>query len=566
MTTAESIFSSVGIEEPHIIIGTDRFITVPTSLRRIAVEHDHNVETVTFECPRYWDEHDLSTMAIYINYVLSNGYADSYPADNVAVEDDVMFFTWTIKREVTQVSGSIKFIVCAKNTDDQGNESNHWNSELCEDMYVSKGLETTPQIASEYQDLITELLLSIKNTSNHIKNSYANAIKGTASGNAIRIDDVSPIEHTINTRVHGKNFIDMTKIPTQDNTSVNYISAVGEGFIEITCTDAYEGDGRVNTTIKLKDLCPQMVAGKQYIFSATSDSFNKGIHLAQIDLFWQFNESITVTEEMLDCYVSLYGYSPYNGQDRGVCRTYDIQIEEGSIITDYEPYVDPTSITVLSLGKNLLPINEITVTKPNAWGLHQLSQVRLAPGTYTARCKFKQTGVDKSTVSLSIRDYDTWTDTISTVSSKEISGELKTTFDVTSERNGVHIYLYSNSSATDLNTQCVFTEIQLEAGSEATTFERYVEFESYTPAIDGTVSIMSIYPTMTIYSINKNIVIEGEYNRDTTKMFESYVLTDEAKNEIAMMVTDTVKNEVVATVISEIRGDLDSVSTLIGGA
>ena len=172
MTTAESIFSSVGIEEPHIIIGTDRFITVPTSLRRIAVEHDHNVETVTFECPRYWDEHDLSKMAIYINYVLSNGYADSYPADNVAAEDDVMFFTWTIKREVTQVSGSIKFIVCAKNTDDQGNESNHWNSELCEDMYVSKGLETTPQIASEYQDLITELLLSIKNTSNHIKNSY----------------------------------------------------------------------------------------------------------------------------------------------------------------------------------------------------------------------------------------------------------------------------------------------------------------------------------------------------------------------------------------------------------
>lgn len=566
MTTAESIFSSVGIEEPHIIIGTDRFITVPTSLRRIAVEHDHNVETVTFECPRYWDEHDLSKMAIYINYVLSNGYSDSYPANNVAAEDDVMFFTWTIKREVTQVPGSIKFIVCAKNTDDQGNESNHWNSELCEDMYVSKGLETTPQIASEYQDLITELLLSIKNTSNHIKNSYANAIKGTASGNAIRIDDVSPIEHTINTRVHGKNFIDMTKIPIQDNTSVNYISAVGEGFIEITCTDAYNGDGHVNTTITLKDLCPQMVAGKQYILSATSDSWNKGIRLAPMDLFWQFNESITVTEEMLDCSVGFYGYSPYNGQNRGVCRTYDIQIEEGSIITDYEPYIDPTSITVLSLGKNLLPINEITVTKPNAWGLQQLSQVRLAPGTYTARCKFKQTGVDKSTVSLSIRDYTTWTDTISTVSSKEISGELKTTFEVTSEREGIHVYLYSNSSATDLNTQCVFTEIQLEAGSEATTFDRYVEFVSYTPAIDGSVAIMSINPTMTIYSINKNIVIEGEYNRDTTKMFESYVLTDEAKNEIAMMVTDTVKNEVAANVISEIRGDLDSVSTLIGGA
>ena len=39
--------------EPHIVIGEDRFITVPSELKRIAVQYDHNIETVTFDCPRY---------------------------------------------------------------------------------------------------------------------------------------------------------------------------------------------------------------------------------------------------------------------------------------------------------------------------------------------------------------------------------------------------------------------------------------------------------------------------------------------------------------------------------
>ena len=58
--------------EEHIVVGDDRVITVPDSLKRIAVQYDHNVETVTFDCPRYWDGLDMSQMAIYINYHLPN--------------------------------------------------------------------------------------------------------------------------------------------------------------------------------------------------------------------------------------------------------------------------------------------------------------------------------------------------------------------------------------------------------------------------------------------------------------------------------------------------------------
>lgn len=48
------------VDEPHIVIESDKTITVPDDLRHIAVQGEHNIETVTFDCPRYWDGHDLS--------------------------------------------------------------------------------------------------------------------------------------------------------------------------------------------------------------------------------------------------------------------------------------------------------------------------------------------------------------------------------------------------------------------------------------------------------------------------------------------------------------------------
>ena len=75
--------------EEHIKIGLDRHITVPESLKRIAVQYDHNVETVTFDCPRYWDGHDMSKMTVYINYrplkLLVSKYGDKAAS---AVVDD----------------------------------------------------------------------------------------------------------------------------------------------------------------------------------------------------------------------------------------------------------------------------------------------------------------------------------------------------------------------------------------------------------------------------------------------------------------------------------------------
>lgn len=145
LTTDEiATYTANGSDEPHIVIGSDRIITVPDELKRIAVQFDHNIETVVFDCPRYWDEHDMSEMAVYINYKDPNEEKGYYQATDVTVDDtdsNIMHFSWTISKHLTLAPGPITFLVCVKKTDNTGEEVNHWNSELNKDMYVSEGLE-----------------------------------------------------------------------------------------------------------------------------------------------------------------------------------------------------------------------------------------------------------------------------------------------------------------------------------------------------------------------------------------------------------------------------------------
>lgn len=145
--------------EPHIVVGDDRFISVPKELQRIAVQYDHDVETVTFDCPRYWDDLDMSDLSIYINYMRKDRVVGIYKATDISVDttnDRIMHFNWKISRNVTEVVGQIKFLVCIKKGDADGNEVNHWNSELNTEMYISEGLEAGEGYFDSYPDIILQ--------------------------------------------------------------------------------------------------------------------------------------------------------------------------------------------------------------------------------------------------------------------------------------------------------------------------------------------------------------------------------------------------------------------------
>ena len=171
MSKAEELLNTLAItettnarlsttDEPHLVIGPDRVITVPTELKRLAVQSDHNVETVTFDCPRYWDEHDMSQMHIYINYLRPDKESAMFKAQNIVVDEtdpSVMHFDWTISRNVSEVPGQLVFLVCIKKADEEGNEKTHWNSELCKTCYISEGLEIDgEELKQLYPDIIEQ--------------------------------------------------------------------------------------------------------------------------------------------------------------------------------------------------------------------------------------------------------------------------------------------------------------------------------------------------------------------------------------------------------------------------
>lgn len=153
----------------HIIINKDRTVVVPDSVRKIGIQYDHKVNTLTFDCPRYADDNqsiDLSRMAIYINFSRNDKTKGSVAATNIFVDPDnpeIMHFDVDITRSVTLVNGPIICLVCAKSTDAEGVEVNHWNSELFNKLSVGEGLEAE-ELTEEEIDYITSLLQEINTT------------------------------------------------------------------------------------------------------------------------------------------------------------------------------------------------------------------------------------------------------------------------------------------------------------------------------------------------------------------------------------------------------------------
>ena len=164
MATAEQVLAMMemnAIEHPYCIIDADsRKITVPDEYKLLGVESDENVERVYFKCPKIvGDGIDLSTLGLRINYQNANSQKDSYPVDELTVENEFITFSWLLSRKAVAYKGTVKFIVCAVRTGDDGMVSNEWNTTIAS-AEVLEGLEvdfsSIPD--EEGKDLLESLL------------------------------------------------------------------------------------------------------------------------------------------------------------------------------------------------------------------------------------------------------------------------------------------------------------------------------------------------------------------------------------------------------------------------
>lgn len=154
MSTANELFTTAsGVDEAHIVINSDRSVSVPDELKNIAVQYDHNIETVTFDCPRYWDGNDLSAMTIKINYVKTDGSNGTYICGKPTIDsnnENLIHFDWLISNDVTASSGSVKFIVCVQKLE-AGEPVQVWHSQINNQASVLPGLACDTGSISDYE-------------------------------------------------------------------------------------------------------------------------------------------------------------------------------------------------------------------------------------------------------------------------------------------------------------------------------------------------------------------------------------------------------------------------------
>lgn len=88
----------------------------------------------------------------------------------------------------------------------------------------------------------------------------------------------------------------------------------------------------------LKNLAPDLVAGKTYIISANTTSNERFVYLEGSKSTWKYGTPRTITQEELDNVVIFYG--KYQSTDTVVISEIQIELEQGETATSYEPYVD----------------------------------------------------------------------------------------------------------------------------------------------------------------------------------------------------------------------------------
>lgn len=355
--------------------------------------------------------------------------------------------------------------------------------------------------------------------------SFSSALKGSARGAVVRVDDVSPIIHEVGCKVKSKNLYD---------NSSDYVKAPETEW-------SYE-DGTLNVAYHYLNKYIALEEGKTYTFSYNSTrtgGAGGGVYLRAYATDKQhyaplggntYVESASVTFTIPKGFpifrITFYGDTAASTYS----ATYtEIMLEEGTKATGYVPYVNPGIATVKRCGKNLIPhpyINQgasanggtITVQAnggiafsgtPTAYvGVSIYNGPALATsGTVT----FSVGGSTRNVVGILFM-YDANGDTVATKSTTSVMEINLDTFPTVTNWNITFSRAISNESMSGVAYP------QIEVGSVQTEHELFKESEIYTPSEDGTLEgVYSISPTMTFMTDTENIMIEVEYQRDLDK-------------------------------------------------
>lgn len=623
----------------HTMKDTDPSFYIDADLRTIEslsedpvtlVKGDHNSEIFTFEMDRYIDEHDLKQCnkveIHYINIDANNSKNKNYgiytvtdltvdPSDNNSIS-----FTWKVPITATTYAGALSFVVRFECT--KGEEILYaWNTTPCNEVSVLDSIYNTDFIEEEYTDVIGEWyneILSAKNQAIDeigksggivvsrtepdsddvnvwVDNSedevvmlleasdcvkMANSIKGNASGEVIILDDVSPLEHAVKAKVRGKNMLN----PNGENSTRNGVTFTNNG----DGTFSVQGTSTIATTFELTDVSENPIyleKGKtytQYVEITSGEGATSHIVPSVIDEFGTvtYNYFNGNQSKIPDKTYRINAYSFYMGTNVTVDFTFRVQLEEGDG-TAYEPYVDPTTVTVTACGKNLFDTTKYVTRSTTVNGI---TVDLLDDGLI----RVHGTPIDSTNVtSITMTHY------------KEVDIFPKGTYVYSNNAsvqndnvlcfpqanrpdNGAWIINFLNEGTYVPEEFCVNRfvvhikagvtsaisvtyRMQLECGDTSSDYEPYKEAKTYTPTSDGSVNIDSVSPNMTVFTDKPGVTIELEYNKDINKVLANLpsggggggdITVD---NALSTTSTNPVQNKVITEKINTISEELQDI-------
>lgn len=136
-----------------------RTVTIPDKFV-LGVFNDKNVQIVPFAMPRFYNGIDMSTFAIQINYVNSNGDGDIYLVFDPDVQEELILFDWIVDRTAFATAGKTGFVVCMKEDDENGYVAREFNTTIAY-APVLEGLEIENPIDEQTAlDILTQIQLA----------------------------------------------------------------------------------------------------------------------------------------------------------------------------------------------------------------------------------------------------------------------------------------------------------------------------------------------------------------------------------------------------------------------
>lgn len=183
-------------EERIVIDSITRVINIPEDYI-IGVESDEKSDRMYFQCPKIvGDNVDLSKLKLYVNFENANKERDNYFVDDVTVNEGNILFSWLFSRKVTKYKGDVKFIVCAKKSED--NLTLEWNTTVAKGLSL-EGIEV--ELSDEEQSIASDYLIQLEKELSALAESENNRLLTTSSNQITNItnkgsEQVQLVENT----------------------------------------------------------------------------------------------------------------------------------------------------------------------------------------------------------------------------------------------------------------------------------------------------------------------------------------------------------------------------------